>query len=58
MDACRVCGRAARGSPYALTPDTVELIPTLVALFPRGGPVQDPVLTPGADPTGGIPREI
>ena len=23
----------------------VELIPTLGALFPRGGPVQDPVLT-------------
>jgi len=33
----------------ALTPNTVELIPTLGALFPRGGPVQDPVLTPGAD---------
>jgi hypothetical protein len=32
--------------PYALTPNTVELIPTLGALFPRGGPVQDPVLTP------------
>ena len=31
--------------PYALTPHTVELIPTLEALFPRGGPVQDPVLT-------------
>ena len=31
--------------PYALTPNTVELIPTLGALFPRGGPVQDPVLT-------------
>ena len=28
-----------------LTPDTVELIPTLGALSPRGGPVQDPVLT-------------
>jgi len=24
--------------PYALTPNTVELIPTLGALFPRGGP--------------------
>ena len=28
-----------------LTPNTVEPIPTLGALFPRGGPVQDPVLT-------------
>jgi len=33
--------------PYVLTPNTVELIPTLGALFPRGGPVQDPVLTLG-----------
>ena len=30
---------------YALTPNTVELIPTLGALSPRGGPVHDPVLT-------------
>ena len=30
---------------YALTPNAVELIPTLGALPPRGGPVQDPVLT-------------
>ena len=30
---------------YSLTPNTVELIPTLGALLPRGGPVQDPVLT-------------
>ena len=28
-----------------LTQNTGELIPTLGALFPRGGPVQDPVLT-------------
>ena len=28
--------------------NTVEVIPTLGALFPRGGPVQDPVLTEGA----------
>jgi len=35
--------------PYALTPNTVELIPTLGALFPRGGPVQDPVLTHSDD---------
>ena len=28
--------------------NTVELIPTLGALIPRGGPVQDPVLTIGA----------
>jgi len=31
--------------PYALTPNTVKLIPTIGALLPRGGPVQDPVLT-------------
>ena len=31
--------------PGALTPNTVELIPTLIALSPRGGPVQDRVLT-------------
>ena len=29
--------------PDALTPNTVELIPTLGALSPQGGPVQDPV---------------
>jgi len=46
-----MCLMASRGlprqrwTPYALTPNTVELIPTLGALFPRGGPVQDPVLT-------------
>ena len=34
-----------RAEPYALTPNTVELILTLGAIFPRGGPVQDPVLT-------------
>ena len=39
--------------PYALTPDTVELIPTLGALFPRGGSVQDPVLTWGGGQAGG-----
>ena len=33
--------------PDPLTSDTVELIPALGAIFPRGGPVQDPVLTPG-----------
>ena len=32
--------------PDALTPNTVDLIPTLAALSPQGGPVQDPVLTP------------
>ena len=31
--------------PYALTSKTVEPIPTLGALFPRCGSVQDPVLT-------------
>ena len=35
-------------TPYALTPNTVELIPTLGALSPRGGPVQDPLLTHSA----------
>ena len=30
---------------YALTPNTVELIRSLGALPPRGGPVQDPALT-------------
>ena len=39
---------------YALTPNTVELILTLEALPPRGGPVQDPVLAAGG---GRIPRE-
>jgi len=34
------------GPSYALTPNTVELISTHGALFPRGGPVQDPVITP------------
>ena len=33
------------GAPYALAPNAVELIPTIGALFPRGWPVQDPVLT-------------
>jgi len=43
-------------------PNAVELIPTLGAPFPRGGPVQDPVLTPRAmtlEPSSGsnvIPR--
>ena len=32
-------------NPYALTPNTVEPIPTLGAIPPRGGPVQDPVFT-------------
>jgi len=32
---------------YALLSNTVELILTLGALLPRGGPVQDPVLTRG-----------
>jgi len=31
--------------PYALTPNTIKLIPTLGALFLRSGPVQDPVHT-------------
>ena len=33
------------GPGWTLTSTTVELIPTLGALPPRGGPVQDPVLT-------------
>ena len=32
------------GHLYALISNTVELTPTLGVLFPRGGPVQDPVL--------------
>ena len=43
--------------PYALTPNTVELIPTLGALFPRGGPVKDSVLHgPVAEPAAGLER--
>jgi len=41
--------RTGSWTPYALTPNTVELIPTLGALYPRGGPVQDPVLTTTPD---------
>jgi len=37
--AVEVPGAGANGT------DTVEPIPTLGALSPRGGPVQDPVLT-------------
>ena len=33
--------------PYARTLNTVELIPILGTLSPRGGPVQDTVLTVG-----------
>jgi len=33
------------GGPTVCTPNTVELISTLGAIFPRGGPVQDPLLT-------------
>jgi len=41
----------------ALTPHTVELIPTLRALSPRGGPVQDP--TRGAlFPRGGPVQDL
>ena len=35
--------------PYALTPNTVDLIPTLGALTPPGGPVQDPVFILGPE---------
>ena len=56
----RVCGAAIcdvllRGflqeneGPDPLTPNAVELIPTLGALFPRGGPGQEPVLTVGSE---------
>ena len=38
---------------HPLTPKTVELIPTLGALFPRGGPVQDPALTTSPDQSQG-----
>ena len=37
--------RTGSWTPYALTPNTVELIPTLGALYPRGGPGQDTALT-------------
>jgi len=37
-------------SPLPLTPNPVELIPTLGSLILRGGPVQDPVLTRTLDP--------
>ena len=42
-----VAARDAAGEEekLAVTPNTVELVPTLGALLPRGGPVQDPVLT-------------
>jgi len=36
--------RRRRCASLVPLPNTVEQIPTLVALFPRGGPVQDPVL--------------
>jgi len=36
--------RAEDKGPYALTLNKVELIPTLGALSPRGGPVQEPAL--------------
>jgi hypothetical protein len=39
------CEDKAVASCGALAPHTVELITTLGALSPRGGPVQDPVLT-------------
>ena len=41
---------------HALSLNTVELIPTLGALSPRGGPIQDPVLTPhpGGNPGGNL----
>ena len=47
---CPAFSRPARAFwyPYALTPNIVELIPTLGALFPREGPVQDPVLIAGS----------
>jgi len=41
------CARYRIRALTPLTPNTVELIHTLGALSPRGGPVQDPVLTPG-----------
>jgi hypothetical protein len=44
--ACGGGGEEDKG-PYALTPNTVELISALAALFSRGRPVQDPVLTGG-----------
>ena len=42
---CTLSAQIHTASSNALTPNTAELIPTLRSLFPRGGPVQDPVLT-------------
>ena len=41
--ACRSATLGTRS--LTITPNTVELIPICEALFPQGGPVQDPVLT-------------
>ena len=49
--------RLSEAVPHALTPNTVELIPTLGALSPRGGPVQDPVLTACEDESHERPFE-
>ena len=68
-DNVRECSRASRvgvcpllsrdflfedEGPYALTPNTVELIYTLAALWPRGGPVQDSVITPACPETASV----
>ena len=47
------CARYRIRALTPLTPNTVELIHTLGALSPRGGPVQDPVLTRGIKCGGG-----
>ena len=39
----RSAPHSRRMPPLFITPNTVELVPTLGALFPRCGPVQDPV---------------
>ena len=42
-------------TPYAHTPNAVELVHTLGTHFPRGGPVQDPVLTSPVGHRKGVP---
>jgi len=58
--ATRLSGRATSPPPPSpLTPNTVELIPNLGVLPPRGRPVQEPILTPfpdRAEVTGTVPE--
>ena len=45
FDHARVPGQITPPLTPPLTPNTVETTSTIGALFPRGGPAQDPVLT-------------